>query len=175
MIYCLEILNFKYIKFGFTSKNDLTQRISSLQTGCPFEIKPVFFIEGTIKQEKELHKTLSIAFGRMNIPIPPNEWYPGRNTASKHALEMITQKRGGINHAISCLDKWNPSLNQLTGSSSKRSDKVKLQWPAMSETAWSKVFGNTNNSKPPKIRKKTLNIADHASQRHSDHRIKPSK
>lgn len=163
MIYCLEILNFRYIKFGFTSKDDLSKRIASLQTGCPFQIRAVAFVDGELRQEKELHKCLQNAFAQANIPIPPNEWYPGRSTIAKHVLEMLTQNGGGINRVLCHLDKYDP-VNDVN------SKDPYLVWPEVTSKTFAKELGCDPKSKPPKLRKGQSWSAKRSSDRGVDYK-----
>lgn len=70
MIYAVTINKGKFVKIGFTNNNDLEKRVSQLQTGNPYYIKPEFMVEGTIRQEQTLHASLKTAFDRIRIPFP---------------------------------------------------------------------------------------------------------
>ena len=90
MIYVAEILDSKFIKVGFAA-GEVKRRISELQTGCPFEIKILLEVEGTLRQEQSLHSALTKAFGRIRIPCPPNEWYPGKHPFIQRFLDAQVQ------------------------------------------------------------------------------------
>jgi len=109
MIYVIQILNNKFIKIGFSKYDDVSYRISELQTGNPYEIKPVFTTFGTLIQEKELHRSLLVAFTRIRIPIPPNEWYPGKAPMFQEFLGYL---KYGPNAGMAFLDKYNQSIKQ---------------------------------------------------------------
>lgn len=57
-IYFLQAHNDGPIKVGFTA-NDPTKRMNSLKTGCPWPVKLLGAIEGSIAQEKRIHLVLS--------------------------------------------------------------------------------------------------------------------
>jgi len=124
MIYVLEILNQKYIKIGYT-KDDIEKRISSLQTGNPFEIKLLFTVDGSILQEKTIHKALDDAMFRMNSSHPPNEWYPGKKPLIVNFLDNL--KLYGCNQALSYIDQF----SFITKQPSKFKPPIvrKKEWP----------------------------------------------
>ncbi len=83
MIYFLSIMDGEYIKIGYTSRV-IEKRLAALQTGNPFEIKLIFSIDGSLKQEKEVHCRLKEVFERLEVfSNPVNEWYPGEIRSSK--------------------------------------------------------------------------------------------
>lgn len=47
------------VKIGYTGKDDATQRLIGLQTGCPYTLSVELLLEGTRQDETRLHKTLS--------------------------------------------------------------------------------------------------------------------
>jgi len=107
MIYAVEILNCKFVKIGFA--DDVERRIAGLQTGSPFKINLLFAVSGTLRQEKAIHAALTAAFARIRIPMPPNEWYPGRNTFFKFFLSELKRSANfGLKHA----ENWNVAVNQ---------------------------------------------------------------
>jgi len=79
MIYVLQIEDHRFVKIGFTSSSDVSGRVATLQTGCPYEIKPVMTVDGSLAEEKSLHRELELALGMLRLPAPPNEWYPGKH------------------------------------------------------------------------------------------------
>lgn len=122
MIYIAQILNEKFVKIGFSNNVDVTQRISELQTGNPYEILPVLTIEGTLRQEQTLHLCLNKAFARIRIPLPPNEWYPCRNPFMK-------ELRYGFDNGLYVVERKNPSIKQP---SPKREGDIftpNFKWP----------------------------------------------
>lgn len=125
MIYVVHILDQKFVKVGFTSDEDVSVRIAQLQTGCPFEIKELFTVEGTLRQEKAIHTSLGVAFGRIRIPVPPNEWYPGRNAFFQSFMENM---RYGAEFGLSFSEKYNPSVKQP--STKRQTDtSTNYKWP----------------------------------------------
>ena len=138
MIYCLYIEKFKFVKFGYTRSTDVNKRIAELQTGCPYEIKPVFTVEGTLRQEQELHSALRKAFARCHIPIPPNEWYPGCNFIVKNTMHLLVTNMGNINHALNLLDGFDPNLKHRF-SNKKKPNKLSEMWP---DSGRNKDFNN---------------------------------
>jgi len=54
-IYFIECRGAHTIKIGYTSSNPLS-RLSSMQTGCPYELRLLFYVEGTLSEEKALHE-----------------------------------------------------------------------------------------------------------------------
>lgn len=125
MIYVVHILDQKFVKVGFTADEDVGVRIAQLQTGCPFEITELFTIEGTLRQEKALHAALNVAFGRIRIPTPPNEWYPGKNTFFQKFLENLQY---GAGTGLGFAEQYNPSVKQP---SERRGDdfSTNYKWP----------------------------------------------
>lgn len=111
------------MKIGFSGGEDSAARIASLQTGCPFQIKELFNTFGTLRQEKALHSALRVGFGRVRIPIPPNEWYPGRNPFFQSFLEHL---KYGPDAGFVFLDKYNPAIKQ-PGKKSRGEPNIK--WP----------------------------------------------
>ena len=103
MIYAVQILNLQFVKIGYSANDDVARRIAELQTGCPFKIAPVFTVSGSIRQEKALHSALFAAFAQVRIPIPPNEWYPGRNQFFKQFLDAL---KFGADMGLAHCDKF---------------------------------------------------------------------
>jgi hypothetical protein len=89
MIYAVHILRTQFVKIGYSQHEDVKRRIAELQTGCPFEILPLFTIDGTLLQEKALHAALLDSFAQIRVPMPPNEWYPGRLPYFKRFLDNL--------------------------------------------------------------------------------------
>jgi len=57
LIYFLSILDSEFIKIGFTSQ-DIERRKSALQTGNPHEIHILHTTDGSMQEEKEIHRCL---------------------------------------------------------------------------------------------------------------------
>lgn len=126
MIYVVQILDGKFAKVGFSSSETTKQRITALQTGCPFEITEVLTVTGTLIQEQSIHAALGVAFTRIRIPIPPNEWYPALNPFFKSFIEAL---KFGANQGISFAEKYNQNVKQP---SIKRADlKPNMRWPTL--------------------------------------------
>lgn len=125
MIYVLEILGGRYVKVGFTSSNDISNRISQLQTGCPFEIKVLALCDGTLRQEKSLHDSLSRSFFRIRIPHSPNEWYPGKNPFMRKFINEI--RFGGFNAGFTYSNTYHSNVKQPSPKKLEMESNVK--WP----------------------------------------------
>lgn len=120
------MLDGKFVKVGFSSSETTKQRIAALQTGCPFEITEVFTVPGTLMQEQSIHAALGVAFTRIRIPIPPNEWYPGLNPFFMGFLEAL---KFGANQGISFAEKYNQNVKQP---SKKRGPlTTNIRWPTL--------------------------------------------
>lgn len=76
----------KFIKIGKSSGSPHS-RINSLQTGCPFPIMLIAFIEGGLEKESELHKK----FDQYRVH---GEWFLGTG----ELLEFIYSLDGAIRH-----------------------------------------------------------------------------
>lgn len=112
MIYFLSILDGEYVKIGFTGQ-PLRSRMAKLQTGNPHEIKVMFSIDGSLGQEKEIHKALNDVFDRIKVfSNPVNEWYLGNNPIVKMFVHHV--KGSGIEYAINALKsivRWEQTVN----------------------------------------------------------------
>ena len=98
MIYFLSISNGEYIKIGYTGQA-IEKRKAALQTGNPYEIEIMHTTEGSIKEEKEIHKCLNEMFTRLKVfNNPVNEWYPGDNPIIKTFIGNV--KTHGIIYAL---------------------------------------------------------------------------
>lgn len=125
MIYALQIQDFKYVKIGFSANEDVLERIAALQTGNPYQLMPVLTTFGTIRQEQALHHALNKGFGRIRIPIPPNEWYPGKNPWFQRFLEML---KYGPDAALLFLDGYDPAVKQPGQKKGGQYEAV-FRWP----------------------------------------------
>lgn len=127
MIYVMEILEQKFVKVGFSASESTKNRIAELQTGCPFEIKELFTVDGTIKQEQSLHAAITVAMCRCGLPMPPNEWYPGRNPVMQNILKHL---RMGANEGILFAESYNSNVKQPSSVKGPREPNIK--WPKLS-------------------------------------------
>lgn len=126
MIYAVSILDSMYVKVGFA--DDVEKRIRGLQTGNPFEITPLVIIEGTLKQEQTLHSMLANAFTRIRIPVPPNEWYPGKNPVFQQFMDSL---RFGFAPAMSFLAKYDSNVKQPGQKGGSEPLRLNVKWPRM--------------------------------------------
>lgn len=135
MIYVAEVLDKKFVKFGFSGDEDVSKRLSALQTGCPFQINLVTSVPGTLKQEKSLHAALNDALSMMGLPSPPNEWYPGRHGFIQRVISEI---RFGVDAAIGFANQFAHKLEfeSLDASGAK-----------MPKDAWPTQIKHTNKRK----------------------------
>jgi hypothetical protein len=67
-VYFLEAEGFGRIKIGFTREN-VERRAMQLQVGCPAPIKILRTLEGTMKDEKKLHRRFATQ------RVPHTEWF----------------------------------------------------------------------------------------------------
>jgi hypothetical protein len=94
----MSVLGGEYIKIGYTAQC-VGKRKAALQTGNPYEIETIFTIDGTLKQEKEIHRSLTEVFDRLKVfNNPVNEWYPGENPIIK--MFICNVRNFGINYAV---------------------------------------------------------------------------
>lgn len=128
MIYVVEILDQKFVKVGFSASESTKQRIAELQTGCPFEIRELFTVDGTIRQEQSLHAAISIAMARCGLPMPPNEWYLGRNPVMQNVIGHL---RHGANEGILFAESYNPNVKQNSATRGARTPNIR--WPRLSK------------------------------------------
>lgn len=126
MIYVAQILDGAFIKVGFSKEEMPDRRISELQTGCPYQITVIFTTNGTLIQEQELHKTLKKAFGRVRIPMPPNEWYPGKNPFFQGFLEYL---KYGVDAGLAYLDNYNPCVKRPSEKQGRGDTEPNFKWP----------------------------------------------
>ena len=126
MIYVVQIQNNKFVKVGFSSDEDPARRVSELQTGNPYEIKVLFTTYGTLKQEQALHTALRTAFGRIRVPMPPNEWYPGKHPFMEGFLEYL---KYGPDAGLAYLDNYDPAVKQPGKKKDKTSTEPNIKWP----------------------------------------------
>jgi len=133
MIYAIQILDGKFVKIGFSASETTQSRIASMQTGCPFEITEIFTVDGTIRQEKEIHKTLLCAFAKIKVPVPPNEWYPGQNpvfVGFLKALEISANQ--GISYCDEIVRKFERPGEKTVF------DEPNIKWPKLKK--WHPVY-----------------------------------
>ena len=143
MIYAIHILDQKFVKIGFTDATDISRRMAELQTGCPFELRMLACMPGNLPQEKRLHALLKDAFITIRVPVPPNEWYPGRNQMFQ---EFLRQLIVGVDQAVLFLDARIDHRGQATPSTKDGRDglwAVNICWPKNDSDAGAKRFGTT--------------------------------
>lgn len=129
MIYALEIADRLFVKIGFCVAEDAQKRIAALQTGNPFEIKLIGLTNGTLMQERALHSSLKMAFARLRIPMPPNEWYPGRVQFMRDIVEAMPL---GANQMLALSESFSPTMDM--GSKKKCPDLTpNIRWPKLNE------------------------------------------
>lgn len=127
MIYAVEILDRRFVKIGFTDSDAVETRIAALQTGCPFQIKPMFCTPGSLRQEQSLHSALSAAFGRIRVPIPPNEWYPGKNP---FFVEFLSWLESSFDAGLSFAEKYNAAVRQPSVKDGRGDVSTNAKWPS---------------------------------------------
>ena len=129
MIYAVEILDRMYVKIGYCKAEDAQTRIATLQTGSPFELRLIGLTDGTLMQEKAIHASLTSAFARIRVPMPPNEWYPGRIPLMRNIVDAM---QFGPNQMLALSELYSPSVNQ--GSAKSTPDySANLMWPKINE------------------------------------------
>jgi hypothetical protein len=130
VIYAVEILDGKFVKVGFSADDDVNVRIAALQTGSPFQIRPLFTTWGTLSQEKSLHASLRVAFGRIRVPMPPNEWYPGR---PPFFVEFLSNLKSGPDMGLAFCEKYNPAIKQGSTQPGRENLAANIRWPTVQE------------------------------------------
>lgn len=60
MIYAIEAVGTGFVKIGWT-EGEVKERLGSLQTASPFELKAIAWCSGGRRMERELHRKLSAA------------------------------------------------------------------------------------------------------------------
>ena len=128
VIYAVEILDQMYVKIGYSKAENVQTRLANMQVDCPFQIKIVALVEGSLMQELALHASLRVAFGRIRVPMPPNEWYPGR---LPFMAEFLKQMRlFGANTAMAFSEKYNSAIKQPGFGGGSPSDFLPIiRWP----------------------------------------------
>ncbi len=79
-VYFLRAGNF--IKIGFSTR--VQERISMMQTGCPYELILLGTMQGSLKDEKNLHKKFSLFRARA-------EWFRAEAELLEY-IESVTEK-----------------------------------------------------------------------------------
>lgn len=128
MIYAVEIIDRMFVKIGYCKAEDAQSRIATLQTGNPFQIKLIGLTEGTLMQEKALHSSLRQAFSRIRLPMPPNEWYPGRHDFMR---KFVDEMRFGANQALYFSEQYSPTLNNGRRTAEYEPN---IRWATINET-----------------------------------------
>jgi len=113
LIYFLSILDSEFIKIGFTSQ-DIERRKSALQTGNSYEIHILHTTDGSMQEEKEIHRCLKEVFERLQVfNNPINEWYPGNNPIIKTFIGNV--KNHGIAYSLENLNsivRWDLRIKE---------------------------------------------------------------
>lgn len=122
MIYVATMQGGKFVKIGFTADDTTRRRFASMQTATPFQIDELFTVAGSLRQEQAIHAALKVAFHRIRVPIPGNEWYPGRLPFMQKFLDAL---RLGPVSAMAVADAYNPSVRQF--GTSRRFDRKNAQ------------------------------------------------
>ena len=125
MIYVASILDGKFVKVGFCKDDDPSVRIAQLQTGNPFKINLVFCVPGTLIQEQAIHSSLRVAFSRIRVPMPPNEWYPGHHFMREFMKELVL----GANVGLAFSEAYNPSVRQF--GAKECGQEPNIRWPSI--------------------------------------------
>jgi hypothetical protein len=125
VIYAAEILDRKFVKIGFSKDDNAERRLAELQTGSPYQIKLLFTTYGTLKQEQALHSALTAAFARVRLPMPPNEWYPGKNQFFSGFLDYL---KYGPDAGLAYAENYNVSVKQ-SSPNKEGIDGPNLKWP----------------------------------------------
>jgi hypothetical protein len=60
MIYAIRAVGTDYIKFGYSTKGDASDRVAEMQTGCPFELMAIAWCEGDRVDEHRIHMRLKL-------------------------------------------------------------------------------------------------------------------
>lgn len=124
MIYVITMQDGAFVKVGFTDGTTADKRIASLQTASPFQLDLLFTVDGTIRQEQALHGSLKVAFHRLRIKIPGNEWYPGRHPVMKEFVGTL--RDAGANAALLVSERYNPAVRQFgTGKRFEQKNKAR--------------------------------------------------
>jgi hypothetical protein len=147
MIYAVQILKTQFVKIGFSQNSEVKKRIAELQTGCPFEITSLFSIEGSLIQEQEVHAALNKAFAQIRVPIPPNEWYPGRHPWFQRFLNEL---KFGANVGLAFCDEYNyhgVNKGSRPGSATRDYWKPNFKWPVKAEFTEQRVFGSKSDKR----------------------------
>jgi hypothetical protein len=126
MIYAVEILDSRFVKIGFSKEETAAERICSLQTGSPFQIAELFCVEGTLRQEQSLHASLRDAFTRIRVPVPPNEWYPGKNPFFQ---EFLSKLRVGFDFGHTFLATYHSNVRQPGHKANGNTLTLNAKWP----------------------------------------------
>lgn len=84
-IYIIRAVDTHHYKVGFTTRDPLT-RLSELQTGSPIPLELVYKWEGTMREEKSLHKIL-----KTFITDSEREWFELRIGTLLEAISQTSQ------------------------------------------------------------------------------------
>jgi len=59
MIYVIRAVGTNYYKIGHSDRDDYSLRLNELQTGSPYDLETLLYIDGDAKDEKRIHDALS--------------------------------------------------------------------------------------------------------------------
>ena len=108
MIYVAHILDGQFVKIGYCAKSP-EFIIASLQNGCPFQIKKLFAVNGSLIQEQELHRQLKKSLEGKRMCLPANEWYACKSDFFAGFLVNLAES---VNIGLAYLDSVDPSVTQ---------------------------------------------------------------
>lgn len=131
MIYAMTMEDGKFVKVGYTKHSDVEKRAAKLQTGTPYYIKTEFCVEGSLMQELAIHGALKMAFHRIRIKLPGNEWYPARHPFMQTFIRTLRNQ--GPNAALEMAERYNPAVKQW-GTGAKFTEKNRAR--QFDEMAW---------------------------------------
>lgn len=75
----------QYTKIGYTN-GELSTRIASIQTGCPFKLELLFTIDGDVDKERMLHRQFSLYRG-------VGEWFDIPFDLDEEIVELALQQK----------------------------------------------------------------------------------
>jgi hypothetical protein len=90
MLYCIEAVGSDYVKLGYTiDAARMGERLSSLQTGCPLELRLLALKAGSRKSEQKLHR----ACARFRVR---GEWF------TREAVALFEAQASSDMHVLRC-------------------------------------------------------------------------
>lgn len=85
MIYAIKAEGTEYVKFGFTGRAELADRLGNLQTGCPHALAVLAMVEWPDYIEQKIHHRLRKLHVR-------GEWF----TLGPDAVSVVEIMQGGL-------------------------------------------------------------------------------